>query len=92
MSKVIRQRVYLGAKEYGTDKMREVAAEIFAAHPDTEYMIVEVHEHGGWWLHFIRSGVTVGTANDAASLSKEAYAFGDTVKGFGTEYLPDIRR
>jgi hypothetical protein len=41
--------------------MRQVAEEAFAV--DATLDAVEVHEHGGWYLTFLRDGTIVGSAN-----------------------------
>ena len=58
--------IFLGGKEWGNDLTRQVAREAFAA--DASLDAVQVHEHGGWHLTFLRDGTVVGTANDQAHL------------------------
>ena len=45
--------------------MRQVAREAFAT--DASLDAVQVHEHAGWYLTFLRDGTVVGTANDQAT-------------------------
>ena len=80
--------IFLGAKEWGNDLMRQVAAEAFAA--DASLDAVEVHEHGGWYLTFLRDGTIVGTANDQAQFSDKAIQFLRSIYGY--ESAGEIRR
>ncbi len=65
--------IYLGPKEWGNELMSQVAMEAFAV--DTSLDAVQVYEHGGWFLTFLRDGTIVGTANDQAHLSDKAIEF-----------------
>lgn len=89
MNVVHRCYVRIGDGEYGNDKMTELAKRVFLRFPKEQYpnLIVTVNEHGGWWLSYLRDGTIVGTANDLATLSERARAFGERVKDYGTEYL-----
>ena len=62
--------IYLGPKEWGNELMCQVAREAFAN--DTSLDVVQVNEHGGWYLTFLRDGTIVGTANDQAHLNDKA--------------------
>lgn len=59
--------IHLADDEWGNEKMQEVAAEFFAAHPAAQF--VEVHEHAGWYLGFRRDLTVWCTANDGATLT-----------------------
>jgi hypothetical protein len=80
--------IYLGPSEWGNDLMRQVAKEAFPS--DTSLDAVEVHEHGGWYLTFLRDGTIVGTANDQAQLSDKAIQFLRSIYGY--ESAGEIRR
>ena len=54
--------IFLGPNEWGNDLMRQVAREAFAT--DASLDAVQVNEHAGWHLTFLRDGTIVGTAND----------------------------
>ena len=58
--------IFLGPNEWGNDLMRQVAREAFAT--DASLDAVQVNEHAGWHLTFLRDGTVVGTANDQAHL------------------------
>lgn len=91
MSTLYVGRVYLASNEW-SDAMGKARDEYFARYPEYPLMVVTVHEHGGWWLQYLRDGTIVGTANDAARLSDKAEAFRELVKGLPVEYLPEQRR
>ena len=80
--------IYLGAKEWGNELMFQVAMEAFAA--DLILDAVEVHEHGGWFLTYLRDGTIIGTANDQAHLSDNAKDFLSKIYGFDS--AGEIRR
>jgi hypothetical protein len=80
--------IYLGPKEWGNELMTEVATEAFAADPSLD--AVEVHEHGGWFLTYLRDGTIIGTANDQAHLSDKAKDFLRKIYGFDS--AGEIRR
>jgi hypothetical protein len=87
--------VQLAADEWASGGFMEKARdEYFAQYPESTHplMVVTVHEHGGWWLQYMRDGTIVGTANDAAVLSVKATAFRELVKRIELQYLPTIRR
>jgi hypothetical protein len=86
--------IFLADGEYGNEKMKQVASEAFAKRPEEQgkVLVVEVHEHAGWYLTYLRDGTIVGTANDMASFSDEAKRFHAAAKGATYEYLPSIRR
>ena len=69
--------IFLGAREWGNDLMRQVAREAFTTNASLD--AVEVHEHGGWYLTFLRDGTVVGTANDQAHLDDRATEFLNTI-------------
>ncbi len=72
--------IFLGPKEWGNDLMRQVAKEAFDA--DASLDAVQVHEHGGWYLTFLRDGTVVGTANDQAHLNDKATQFLNSIYGY----------
>ena len=80
--------IFLGASEWGNDLMRQVAKEAFAT--DASIDAVEVHEHAGWYLTFLRDGTVVGTANDQAHLADKATDFLNSIYGY--ECVGEIRR
>ena len=80
--------IFLGASEWGNDLMRQVAREAFAT--DASLDAVQVHEHAGWHLTFLRDGTVVGTANDQAHLNDKATEFLNSIYGY--ESAGEIRR
>jgi hypothetical protein len=72
--------IFLGPREWGNELMRQVAMEAFATDPSLD--AVEVHEHGGWYLTFLRDETIVGTANDQAQLSDKALRFLNSIYGY----------
>jgi hypothetical protein len=80
--------IFLGPREWGNELMKNVAEEAFAADPSLD--AVEVHEHAGWYLTFLRDGTIVGTANDQAQLSESAIQFLRSIYGY--ESAGEIRR
>ena len=80
--------IFLGPKEWGTDLMRQVAREAFDA--DASLDVVEVNEHAGWHLTFLRDGTVVGTANDQAHLDDKAEKFLNSIYGY--ELAGEIHR
>src|ERR1022692_4963162 len=59
--------IYLGDNEWGNELMWQVASEALVA--DASLDAVQVNEHAGWYLTFLRDGTIVDTANDQAHLS-----------------------
>jgi hypothetical protein len=80
--------VYLGPRDWGNELMSEVATEAFAADPSLD--AVEVSEHAGWFLTYLRDGTIIGTANDRACLSEKATNFLKRIYGFDS--AGEIRR
>jgi hypothetical protein len=80
--------IYLGPAEWGNELMSQVATEAFAA--DTSLDAVQVNEHGGWFLTFLRDGTIVGTANDQAHLSEKASKFLQSIYDYDS--AGEIRR
>jgi hypothetical protein len=72
--------IYLGPTEWGNELMEQVAREAFA--DDTSLDAVQVNEHGGWYLTFLREGTIVGTANDQAHLCDKANRFLKSIYGY----------
>lgn len=65
--------IYLGLTEWGNELMSQLAMEAF--HADASLDAVQVYEHGGWFLTFLRDGTVVDTANDQAHLTDKATKF-----------------
>jgi hypothetical protein len=80
--------IYLGPKEYQNELMAQVAREAFDN--DTSLDAVQVHEHGGWFLTYLRDGTIVGTANDQAHLNDKAMQFLGSIYGYDS--AGEIRR
>jgi hypothetical protein len=72
--------IFLGPKEWGNEIMRQVSKEAFDADPSLD--AVEVNEHAGWHLTFLRDGTVVGTANDQAHLNDKAEEFLNSIYGY----------
>ncbi len=72
--------IYLGPNEWGNELMLQVAKEAFIN--DISLDAVQVYEHGGWFLTFLRDGTIVGTANDQANLSDKAIEFLRSIYGY----------
>ena len=80
--------VYLGPQEWGNELMNAVATEAFAADPSLD--AVQVNEHAGWFLTFLRDGTIVDTANDRACLADKATNFLKSIYGYDS--AGEIRR
>ena len=80
--------IFLGPKEWGNDLMRQVAKEAFD--DDASLDAVQVNEHAGWHLTFLRDGTVVGTANDQAHLNEQAEEFLNSIYGY--ELVGEIHR
>ena len=80
--------IFMGPREWGNDLMRQVAREAFAS--DTSLDAVQVNEHAGWHLTFLRDGTIVGTANDQAHLDDKATEFLNSIYGYDS--AGEIRR
>jgi hypothetical protein len=80
--------VYLGPKEWGNELMGQVATETFASDPSLD--AVQVAEHAGWFLTYLRDGTIIGTANDQASLNDKATKFLESTYGYDS--AGEIRR
>ncbi len=107
---VYRVWIWMASNEYSGHEnggiMERIAREALMRHRDkitpTSSVIVEVQEHGGWWLHYTVNPdtltpadklVIVGTANDCANLSAEAKRWGERWKGATTGgVLESVRR
>jgi hypothetical protein len=72
--------IFLGANEWGNHLMKQMAEEAFAVEATLD--AVEVHEHGGRYLTFLRDGTVVGTANDQAQLRDRAIQFLRSIYGY----------
>jgi hypothetical protein len=84
--------INLADHEWGNELMREVADAYFASHPTLDPLVVEVHEHAGWFLQFARCGTVVGTANDGCRFPERAKAIIGSLRNRHVHYLPSIRR
>lgn len=85
--------VHLADHEWGNELMEKVAMETFDAYPHLDPIVVEVYEHGGWYLTWARHDgrvFTVGTANDQWPGSQESKAFWRSVTD--SKFVADIRR
>jgi hypothetical protein len=80
--------IKLGDNDWGNDLMRKVAMEAFDH--DDSLDAVQVNEHAGWYLTFLRDGTVVGTANDEACLSANAEKFLSSIYGY--DFAGEIRR
>jgi hypothetical protein len=80
--------ISLGPTEWGNELMSEVATEAFAGDPSLD--AVQVSEHGGWYLTFLRDGTIVETANDQARFDDKAIEFLRSISGFDS--AGEIRR
>jgi hypothetical protein len=80
--------VYLGPKEWGNELMSQVATEAFSADPSLD--AVQVNEHAGWFLTYLRDGTIVDTANDRAVLNDKATNFLKSTYGYDS--AGEIRR
>lgn len=88
-------RIHLADNEYGSTLMRTIAEEILSSHPHKERLVVNVYEHGGWWLEYALVGgevKIVGSANDRAQWSEPVRAWWEWWNKCKAEYLPTIRR
>ena len=91
------QYIYLAHDEWGGEVMDRVAAERFAEYEfDKELLLLEVHEHAGWFLAYAwidGKPRCVSSANDAARFSdavKEWWKrFNNNV---GSVWIKSIRR
>jgi hypothetical protein len=87
--------IYLADEEWGNGTMRMVADDYFKENPQiADSLVVEVYEHGGWFLGFLADGTTVATANDMALFQGKAAEFRKAIRAADTvwEGLPYIRR
>jgi hypothetical protein len=93
------QPVYLAAGEYDQPDatygslMRRIAVQLLQQ-PDGP-TLVEVHEHGGWWLSYawVDGRFTiVSTANDQWQAPPEIVEFWKRFNNARVEYRPAIRR
>src|SRR5271166_1672001 len=80
--------IFMGPNEWGNELMRQLAREAFAT--DASLDAVQVNEHAGWFLTFLRDGTIVGTANDQAHLDDKATEFLNRIYGY--ESAGEIRR
>ncbi len=96
--KLFLQTVHLAADEWNNEIMLEVATELLNKPPQMEkddIYVVEVYEHGGWWLQYAKIDseiIVVGTANDAAVMPHKAKHLQERARGAESVYLPAIRR
>jgi hypothetical protein len=95
------QMIQLADNEWGNELMGAVAASAFVDNQEiADRLVVEVREHGGWYLIYAVVGGrmrVVGTANDAARFDQDVREFWQQVRqasagGVSPVYLPSIRR
>lgn len=68
--------VKLGPDEWDNETMWKAAQDVFEQYqPHFAPLVVEVWEHGGWFLSFLPDGQIVGTANSCGKFSETAQAF-----------------
>jgi hypothetical protein len=84
--------IHLGDNEWTNELMEEVAKEYFDAHPELDPLEIEVSEHAGWRLSYLRDMTIVGTANDMAQLSCAARAHNQKFYHWRRQYVESIRR
>ena len=80
--------IFMGPNKWGNELMRQLARAAFAT--DASLDAVQVNEHAGWYLTFLRDGTVVGTANDQAHLDDKATEFLNSVYGY--DLAGEIRR
>jgi hypothetical protein len=80
--------IKLADNEWGNELMVQVAMEAFTSDPSLD--AVQVNEHAGWYVTFLRDGTIVSTANDQAHLSNRAREFLNTIYGY--DFAGEIRR
>ena len=93
--------VYLGDREWGNELMSKVARETLESHPDKPWLMVTVHEHGGWWLSYAYKAhqreagrlkvIIVATANDTAVPNQDCVEW-HAAAPTKIEYIGSIRR
>ncbi len=88
--------IRMANNEYDTNcDMRKLAEEQFALHPEVENLIVEVYEHGGWWLGFAKDDgqiIIVSTANDMATVNPARRRFWDRCRHMPPKVVANINR
>jgi hypothetical protein len=93
---VVTQWIHMASDEWGCNLMDAVADEAFGKYEgDKSKLLVEVHEHGGWYLAYawIDGRVrVVSSANDAACFPKEVSEFWRMYNKASRTMLPTIRR
>lgn len=85
--------VKLARHEWGVELMNRIAQSVIE--DLGAGVVVEVWEHGGWWLCYTwleGHTVVVGSANDQAAWSPRVKAFWDRANSEEWEYLPEINR
>lgn len=90
-----RQRISLADNEWGNELMRNIAMDALMAHDEPMQMVVEVHEHAGWYITYaldLEGVVAIGSANDMAQPTYRARKVAERFKGATWVYLPSIRR
>lgn len=98
---VYRCWVRMADNEWSGDRngqiMPELAREYAERLKDKRPLVINVHEHGGWYHTYLFSGLypnglLIGTANDAAQWSAEVRAVWKSLEGATTEHCGDFRR
>ncbi len=82
--------------ECGNELLQRIALAVFDDHPeDRETVVVEVHEHAGWYLTYgvIDGRITcVGSANDSARFDPKVKEFWGRINAMECVYHPWVRR
>lgn len=90
------QWIHLASDEWGSDLMDRIAKDYFDTYiGDKTRLVVEIHEHAGWFLAygFIGGRVrTIGSANDSARFDEDVKAFWKKLEGGANAMIPSIRR
>lgn len=95
---ITRQCIHLASNEWGSGLMDEIAGAHFEQYEgDKEALILEVYEHGGWYLTYgwIAGRIRiVGSANDAARFDPEIKEFWERNNSSVCDglYVASIRR
>ena len=97
MSKVTIQIVHMSDSEWSSQAngrlMDRIAEAVLLGENPPD--IVEVHEHGGWFLQYAMLGqelTIVGSANEGWLKPARVLNFLRDVREIGSVYLPEIRR
>jgi len=93
------QMIHMTDDEWGNELMLELATEAIQAFTGPGELVVEVHEHGGWFLTFARINgkiECVSSANDCAQFTQKITQFWSDYNSAGKwlkiSYARPIRR